>query len=291
METDDLQRCEGNLTYWASRQIVIGVGTSLAPLYACQLIFSKSDGSLFVQFPYFRHSDGVATVVRLQPNGTAPQMISFAQEGKVTSHLVKYAHHPDGRVHFSQDRKVRTEIKRQAKFPLNGPIGKLFQLHAFFPAGGFLALDDSTMRKGRPHLIFNFPKEIPQAIRITAEWRRKNDVAAWSRPPATPLGPKARLQSRVTGGRGSAYFIGQPEGYPLQEHIIVIFCDLVEVPTGLDEPTIIFTGGADADEVAKSGDAAPPSEYLAAMYPIHGHDELERILGTIDFRPGVEGAV
>ena len=192
-----------------------------------------------------------------------------------------------GRVHFSQDRKVRTEIRRHADFRLDGPIGKLFQLHAFFPAGGFLPLDASNMREGRPHLVFNYPKEIPSAVRIAAEWRRKTDVASWGDPPGTPLGPKARLQSKVTGGRGGAYFFGQPDGYPLQEHLLVITCDRVDAPTGVEKPMIIFTGGADADEVKRTGDVAPPSEYLAAMYPVADREAMERVLGTIDFAPSI----
>ena len=285
MDPDELQRTEGNLTYWASRRTVIGIGTPVAPLYVCQIVFNKRDGSVFVLFPHFRQRDGIATVVRLGDGGAARKSVSFTDEGKVTSHLVKYSHHPDGRVHFSQDAKVRTEIRRQAKFRLDGPIGKLFQLHALFPVGGFLPLDESTMRSGRPHLVFNYPQEIPSAVRIAAEWRRKVDVASWSEPTGTPIGPKERLQHRVTGGRGGAYFLGQPDGYPLQEHLMVIFCDRVDVPTGVARPMIIFTAGADADEVKRTGDVAPPSEYLAATYPVADRAAMERVVGTIDFHP------
>lgn len=287
MDTATCQRTDGNLTYWAANQAVIGIGTPLAPLYACQIMFQKKDGSIFVQFPYFRHRDGVATVVRIQGDGSVSRTVDFMDEGKVTSHLVKYAHHPDGRVHFSQDGKVRTDIRRAADFRLDGPIGKLFQLHAVFPAGGFMPLDASNMRKGRPHLIFNYPKEVPAAVRIAAEWRRKSDVARWSDPPGAPLGPRARLQSKVTGGRGGAYFLGQPEGHPLQEHLLVLVCDKVAVPAGVERPLVIFTGGADADEVPCTGDPAPPSEYLAAMYPVEDREAMERIVGTIDFTANV----
>ena len=79
--------------------------------------------------------------------------------------------------------------------------------------------------------------------------------------------------------------IGQPAGYPLQEHLLVVSCQRVPVPTGLDDPTVIFVGGADADEVRTPGEAASPSEYLAAMYPVQDRDEMERIIGTIDYRP------
>ena len=241
MSSDTLLREEDNLTYWAAKQAVIAIGTPLAVVYACQLMFSKKDGSLFVQFPYFRHQDGIATLVHTRNDGGAARTIRFPDEGKVTSHLVKYSHHPDGRVHFSQDGKVRTEICRNSEFPLNGPIGKLFQLHAFRPLGGFLPLDDSNMKKGRPHLVFNYPKEVPQALKISAEWRKKADVAGWSRPVGTPLGPKARIESVVTGGSAPAYFFGQPEGFPLQDHLVVVTCEHMGVEElGIPRPPYLL---------------------------------------------------
>ena len=250
----------------------------------CQLSFTKKDGSIFVQSPYFRDKDGIATVVRLQDDRTAPRTIEFLKEGKVTSHLVKYSHHPDGRVHFSQDGRVRTEIGRTAEFPLNGPIGKLFQIHAFYPERGFSAFDSSKMKTERPHLIFNYPARTPEAIRITGTWRRKNDVAGWSRPAGTPLGPRARLRRVGSAETTCAFLIGQPEEFPLQEHILVVSCDAVSLPVGLTESTLLILAGSDADEVENLGDVARPSEYLAAMYPVGDREILEPVVGTIDYR-------
>jgi hypothetical protein len=48
--------------------------------------------------------------------------------GKVTSHLVKYSHHPDGRAHFSQDGKILTAIKRQS-IALDRQNGHMFTLY------------------------------------------------------------------------------------------------------------------------------------------------------------------
>jgi hypothetical protein len=290
MENDDLQGQQGNLTYWAARQAVVAIASPLAVVYVCQLMFNRKDGGIFVQFPHFRHHDGIATVVRLERDGAGKRTIQFLDEGKVTSHLVKYSHHPDGRVHFSQDRKVRTEIKRQAAFPLDGPIGTLFQLNAFYPVGGFLSLDESNLRRGRPHLIFNYKKTVPEAVRITGKWYRKEHVASWSRPAGAPIGPKAELHGTVTGGRAPAYFLGQPPGFPLQDHLLVVICERVQTPSGVDRPTVIFMGGSDSDEVERSGDPARPSEYLSAMYPVDDPARAKALVGTIDFHEAVAGS-
>lgn len=277
-----------NLTYWSAKECVIGLATPLSWLYVCHIRFHRKDGSILVQWPYFRDRSGVATVVRLEADGSSRRTIRFIDEGKVTSHLVKYSHHPDGHVHFSQDGKVRTEIRRAADFPLDGPIGKLFELHAFRPAAGFLPLNRANMKKGRPHLLFNYSNSIPIAVKITGTWRRKVEIANWSRPARSRLGPRAQLHSVATGMSVSAFFVGQADSYPLQDHLLVVSCETVKAPTGIEDATLLFLCGADADEVARPGDPAPPSEYLAAMYPVQDREGLERVIGTIDYTPSVK---
>lgn len=271
-----------NLSYWAAKVSVVGLALPSRWIYVCQVIFHK-DGSIFLQWPYFRDSDGIASLVRLAADGTTRRTVEFLEEGKVTSHLVKYAHHANGRVHFSQDGKVRTEIRRDAKFPLDGPIGRIMQIDANYPAEGFKGL--TTLRKGRPHLLFNYPSKPPEAVRLTFHWRRKKDVASWSRPSGAPLGPKAELVHAVSGLKCAAFFLGPPAGLPLQNHLLVITCDSFPAFTGTGKPMLILRGGADSDEVKVPGDEPEPTEFLAAMYPVEDRAELEAVVGTIDFNP------
>lgn len=96
-----------------SKQTVVTIKADGHRHKIIQVLFSK-DGSLYVTFPYFKHAEGLLAVVTVtRPPGTTSE-INLADTGKVASHLVKYSHHPDGRAHFSQDGKVRTEIRRQA---------------------------------------------------------------------------------------------------------------------------------------------------------------------------------
>jgi hypothetical protein len=91
-----------------------------------QVFFAK-DGSLFVSFPYFRHREGILAATMSPANGQPTSQVNLEIGGKVTSHLVKYSHHPDGRAHFSQTGKVRTQVKRQS-LPLNEYRGHIFSL-------------------------------------------------------------------------------------------------------------------------------------------------------------------
>jgi hypothetical protein len=78
-----------------------------------QLFFGR-DRSLYVSFPYFRHRTGILAAATIPANGQTTSQVNLQIGGKIASHLVKYSHHPDGRAHFSQDGRVRTEIKRQS---------------------------------------------------------------------------------------------------------------------------------------------------------------------------------
>ena len=78
-----------------------------------QINFSKNDGSLFVNFPYYKHKQGIAGHFKF-PANLYSHNLNLIKEGKVTSHLVKYSHHPDGEAHFSQDGRVLTTIKKKS---------------------------------------------------------------------------------------------------------------------------------------------------------------------------------
>lgn len=76
---------------------------------AFQVGFDK-DGSLFIHFPYFQHRTGILSSSEIPPTGERKADVNIEHGGKVTSHRVKYSHHPDGRAHFSQDGKIFTAI-------------------------------------------------------------------------------------------------------------------------------------------------------------------------------------
>ncbi|MCC7186619.1 MAG: hypothetical protein IT185_10285 [Acidobacteria bacterium] len=269
----------GNLSYWSVKKAVVGVVVDTGWIRLCQVIF-HTDGSVFVAFPDFKVADGILTVVRLLPDGNTARTIDFLREGKVTSHLVKYSHRPDGGVHFSQDRKVFTRIRRDARFRLGDQIGRILELRANRPREGFL-VSKKAMR-GKPHLMFGFSGDRPAALSLVFHWRRKSDVNEWNS--GAPLGPKARIVHRVSNETSPAFFVGQPFELPFQDHVLVITCNETAAFRGIESPAIILRGGADSDAVSRPGLPSPPSEFLAAMYPVGNRAELAEIIGTIDFQ-------
>ena len=109
-----------------AERIVCTVRTGQLRVKAFQVVFHE-DGSFFISFPYFRHRTGLLSISTIPANGSRESQVNLEEGGKVTSHLVKYSHHVDGRAHFSQDGKIFTAIKRQS-IALDKQHGHIFSL-------------------------------------------------------------------------------------------------------------------------------------------------------------------
>jgi hypothetical protein len=96
-----------------SARIIVTIQVGSQRYKALQLFFGR-DRSLFVNFPYFKHRAGIVAAATIPGNRQTSSQVNLQVGGRIASHLLKYSYHPDGRAHFSQDGKVRTEIKRQS---------------------------------------------------------------------------------------------------------------------------------------------------------------------------------
>ncbi len=122
-----------------SQRVVCVVSIGEFRAKAFQVGFDK-DGTLYVHFPYFQHRIGILSSSEIPATGERKADVSLEDGGKVTSHRVKYSHHPDGRAHFSQDGKILTAIKRQS-ISLDTQNGHMFTLYI----QGLHALDTAKM--------------------------------------------------------------------------------------------------------------------------------------------------
>ena len=109
-----------------AERIVCTVRAGQLRVKAFQIVFHK-DGSFFISFPYFRHRTGLLSISSIPANGSRESQVNLEHGGRVTSHLVKYSHHVDGRAHFSQDGRIFTTIKRQS-VALDKQDGHIFSL-------------------------------------------------------------------------------------------------------------------------------------------------------------------
>jgi hypothetical protein len=269
------------LKYVASERTTVVVGTALGLHQVCQITFGKKDGSIYVQCPYFKHKAGIVAALEIPTEVRGAVTYNMQEAGKVTSHLVKYAHHPDGSVHFSQDGKVRTEI-RGMSFSLREAIGPVFEIHGFY-LGGFETI--TWAKPGRAYLPFVFYNGLPTTIQVSAQWRRRSDIIENIQPRGGTTGPLAEIQSRRTRMRGVAYFLGPPVDFPIQSHVLMIECGNPEMPSTIDRDTLIMMGGWNVEETTLHDPGKPATSFLMAMYPVQSPEKLVYTIGTIDYRP------
>jgi hypothetical protein len=147
------------------------------PRKLAKIFFSRRDGSVYLDFPYFERSDGIVAHVRLPAGLQYPRDISLVEGGKITSHLVKYAHHRDGEAHFSQTGRVVTLVRKKAT-PLNSYSGHLFTiqiqgLDGFDEARG--PDYDYQNTKDKP-LTFNVFGREPEGVKVVAFWYNERDL-------------------------------------------------------------------------------------------------------------------
>lgn len=283
-EPTKFKRHYENLIFLAAPRATITVGSYDAEYQVCQIGFGKRDGTLFVSFPYFPKTSGLLSVATMPPASGGSLTLSLHEHGKVTTHLVKFSHHPDGRAHFSQDGKVYTAVKRQS-FPLNGPIGHVFWLHIYYPYG-LKPFDQEKRDPKRAYLRNIFTPALPQAVTVAAEWRRKAEVVGTIHPAGHLAGPLSDVKTKSTGHQRKVFFFGPPEGYPGQDHVLLISTEATLSLPNITEPQMIFLGGFDHHEVPDPNVPANHTGCLAFIYPAENYEDLLPKLGSVDFMPG-----
>ena len=245
-----------------------------------KLFWGSKDGSLFVSFPYFENSEGLVCIATIQP-GPLPQDVSLEERGKITSHLVKYSHHRDGRAHFSQDGKVLTSIKKRSG-PLNVYSGHLFTIQ-LQGLKGFEASSgrdhDLANQKDQP-ITFTIPTVRPHALKIIGHWYTRRELNRWVG--KGPVGPGTTLKINKTSRNG--VLVSAPWGTPGSGAYLFLFAELIPPINSAPYSQLTFLGGFDPPEI--TNDTARATQFLALSYPATDSQRLHEQLGTIDLPRG-----
>jgi|SRR6266404_649981 hypothetical protein len=260
-----------------SHRVVCVVKVNELRAKAFQIGFEK-DGSLFIHFPYFQHRTGLLSSSEIPATGERGADVNMEHGGKVTSHRVKYSHHPDGRAHFSQDGKIFTAIKRQS-IPLDTQNGHMFTLYI----QGLNALDCAKTAKDAEGISLNrsvidFQIEpTAEAIKFVGRWLDVNKIRV-SEPNAT-VGPRHTMVD-PDGVRSHAILVASPRADA--RHVLAIAC--VAIPRlGPDVEMFLFHGGFDAPETMT--DPTKEAGFLAFLYPLSEAANVRERLGSVDYVP------
>jgi len=252
---------------------VVKVGDLRAKAF--QIGFEK-DGSLFIHFPYFQHRVGILSSSEIPATGERTAEVNLENGGKVTSHLVKYSHHPDGRAHFSQDGKIFTAIKRQS-VALDKQNGHIFTLNI----QGLHALDvakkvkDVEGNSGKRSVLDFQIEPTPEAIKFVGRWLDVNKLRV-SQPDAT-VGPKHWMVD-PDGVKTNATLVASPQADT--KHVLAITC--VATPRlGPAREIFLFQGGFDAFETMT--DPTKKAGFLAFQYPLSEAASVRERIGSVDY--------
>jgi len=250
----------------------------------CQVIFDRKQGSIYVQFPYFPTQAGTVGAVEFDVSAEGTSTISLASYGQVTSHLVKYSHPPDGRAHFSQDGRIVSAVRRQS-IPLS-EVGHLFEVHAYDPSA-FRELKPGEEKKGRLYAPFVFVDGLPSGLTVAAEWRTRAEVHQVLAGAPLPVGPVVVLPRRWDRQPFQAMLLGQPPGFPLQEHFLTLNVGATRALPSVRGPIMIFMGGWSPGP--RRVVAGSRSGCLAFLYPDSTPEDVRRRLGSVDYSPPAGG--
>jgi hypothetical protein len=99
------------LKAYIAERYVIAVRTPSGSRKLLQIVPSKSDGSLYITFPYHRHGGGQMGEVQVAANKIYPSDLTVGDGFSVSTHYVKYSHHPSDLSQFSLSGKVRSSVR------------------------------------------------------------------------------------------------------------------------------------------------------------------------------------
>jgi hypothetical protein len=262
MREDQAIRTEGKVSYYCAGSTVVCVETPFVRKKVCRVEFSKSDGSIMVPFPYLNAKRGVlANVVDQFPEGP-PYGYDLAHDGVVVGYDVKFNHHRSGIAQFSKD--GQEVLPRRRVFPLDG-TGTVFELHVQSLTGFDWV---ASPRKRDLLLNFSFGGTHPLGICVRGEWWRKDEVVRRGRPPGVMVGPRSDALNRRTGELSRFAFLGQPDGFVLKDHVLLLSVRAVPPAAGPAIPTMVFIGA-----VTPRASQEPYGEkpgFLAFLYPYTG---------------------
>jgi len=245
--------------------------------YKILQIFFGGDGSIFVNFPYYKKTEGVVSLVTYSKNMTLPADLSLEPRGKVTSHLVKYSHHVSGEALFSQTGHVRTETRKKS-IPLHDKKGHIFtvQLQGInhFEVAG--EKDSRTSSTKRTTLSFNLGNSEPEATKIVGRWYSNEQIIAnrfANTSPMFEVGPKAPIKTS-NGKQQWGFLLAPPIDNPSKNYVLILTCEKIPKLNKKEFTTLTFIGGFDHSDIINNMNV--DTRFLALLYPTSEYEELKR---------------
>ncbi len=244
-------------------------------------IIAGKDGSIYITFPYYKHTKGLVSLVKIPKGNRSPGEISLIENGsygKVTSNRVKVSHHLSGQVNFSLTGKIFTIIKKQS-FDLSKDSGHLFTVQ-------FQGLEDfeelKTLKKDYLYRRFILTDKKYDAFKIVGFWYSpsefKNKLSDIEYEELKDKYDAIKFKSTM-GYKGIMYII-KSNIESTKDYWLCLYCIPLEQIDKKNYSALTFLGGFDKKEIAN--DLTKDTYFIGMIYPAENYEELKKKIGSID---------
>jgi len=244
----------------------------------CKIVFhqtkDKKQAAIFVSFPYHKNSKGLLSLMTFPKNTRKVDKLSLVPGGKVTSHRVKYTHWSDGNVHFSQDKKIYTKIKKTSD-PLSKATGHLFSIQVKGVEGFEIKTNAKSYSKKEIDLDFDLRQDPDDSIKITGWWYDSSTIHPQSDQFATVY-----KFVQKEGFVNTCFALEAPSDYQFSGKILFL-CVRNEFVTKKKGTQLLFIGGFDERE--RASNISNDLQFLAMSYPVKNYNQLKDKIGSVDF--------
>lgn len=226
---------------------------------------------LFIQ-PYLKSSSGLLSFCVQKPG---QDTLSLLPGGYVTNHTVKYSHPIDGNAHFSSSNKVFTVIRNHARRLDDLDDSQLFSI-TIHDYGAFKDMPMEKVNSNENIYLETNESDDSRVLRIAGWWYHSSMV----RINKEAVGPSFVYEKE--GKRRWATMIAptfDSENHPLSQHFLLMDFTFEDTPADPSNYTIM----AGFDPVRRIDGNF---RFLVCTYPSANHADLERQIGSIDFKPG-----
>jgi len=220
-------------------------------------------------------------VVKLPAGKGAFEKLTVGENFPVTSHLVKYSHHPSGQAHFSLTGKVRTSIKKQS-VPLHVVSGHIFTA-TFQGIHFFKALEENKKATSKRGIVpFAFDETEISSIKFVCHIYSEQELGK-------RVSHKLKSPWTLVHLPSGEKCIGIPLATPIhidgQRRFLFLAAQATEPSLTGQDKGISFMGGFDQESTVFNHSSE--TEFL--MMFIHESKNLEDLslkFGTIDLQRG-----